>query len=182
MPKVQLVLRSIAVVALSLFCVSACGSTVTSVQAAAPLRVSARWVMLPVANYSEAPQAGERVEEMLETVLRKAGVDSLGHYPPPKEDETHLVMSDRQRYEEARAWAKTQPFDYGVTGSVEEWRYKSGLDGDPAVGVSVRVVDMRTDRVVWSASGTKTGGGGNNASGTALELLTALLNNMSLTP
>lgn len=179
MAKHQFLLRSMAIVALALL--GGCGATVTSVQASAPLRASARWVMLPMANYSEAPQAGERVEEMLETVLRKAGVDALAHYPPPKEDESHLVMSDRQRYEEARTWAKTQPYDYGVTGSVEEWRYKSGLDGDPAVGLSVRVVDMRTDRVVWSASGTKTGGGGDNASGTALELLTTLLVNMSLT-
>jgi len=179
MPKSAACQLAIAV-ALAQLC--SCGSTITSVQAAAPLHSAAKWVMLPVANYSEAPQAGERVEEMLETVLRRAGVESLGHYPAPKEDEAHLVMSDRQRYEEAHAWAKTQPFDYGVTGSVEEWRYKSGLDGDPAVGVSVRVLDMRTDRVVWSASGTKTGGGGDNASGTALQLLSSLLGDMSFTP
>jgi hypothetical protein len=158
-----------------------CGSTVTAVQRTTPLRGSARWVMLPFPNYSEAPQAGERVEEMLETVLRQAGVESLDHYPAPSQDEAHLVMSDRQRYEESQAWAKTQAFDYGVTGSVEEWRYKSGLDGDPAVGLSVRVLDLKNDRVLWSASGTKTGGGGENTSGTALRLLSGLLREMSFT-
>lgn len=179
MPKPRFSLALLTAATVALLC--SCGATVTSVQANVPLRSSARWVMLPVANYSEAPQAGERVEEMLETVLRRAGVESLGHYPAPKEDEAHLVMSDRQRFEEARTWARTQPFDYAVTGSVEEWRYKSGLDGDPAVGVSVRVLDMKTDRVVWSASGTKTGNGGDNASGTALQLLSSLLNDMSFT-
>jgi hypothetical protein len=159
---------------------SACGSTLTTVQPGESLKSSARWVMLPVANYSETPQAGERVEEMLDTVLRRAGVQSLDRYPPIKEDDAHLVVSDRQRYEESLAWAKTQRFDYAVTGSVEEWRYKSGLDGDPAVGLSVRVVELQTQRVLWSASGTKTGNGGDNASGTALALLGVLTQQMSL--
>jgi hypothetical protein len=157
-----------------------CGSTLTTVQPGEPLRGSAHWVMLPVANYSETPQAGERVEEMLDTVLRRAGVQSLERYPPIKEDDAHLVVSDRQRYEESLAWAKAQHFDYAVTGSVEEWRYKSGLDGDPAVGLSVRIVEPQSQRVLWSGSGTKTGTAGDNASGTALGLLGTLLQQMSL--
>lgn len=160
--------------------VTACGSTVTQVQRGAPLKAGAKWVMLPIANYSEAPQAGERVESMLETILRMNGVGALDHYPAMKEDDTHLVMSDRQRFEESFAWAKAQHFDYAVTGSVEEWRYKSGLDGEPAVGLSVRVIEVGTARVLWSASGTRTGGGGDNASGTALKLLSTLTDEMSL--
>jgi hypothetical protein len=174
---------SIAAVAFSLFAVSGlggCGSTLTTVQPGEALRGSAHWVMLPVANYSETPQAGERIEEMLDTVLRRNGVQSLDRYPPIKEDDAHLVVSDRQRFEESLAWARTQHFDYAVTGSVEEWRYKSGLDGDPAVGLSVRVLELQSQRVLWSGSGTKTGTSGDNASGTALALLGTLLQQMSL--
>ncbi len=160
---------------------SACASTVKSVHRTVPLNVAARWVMLPVANYAEAPQAGERVEALLETVLHGEGVATLDRYPPIKEDDTHLIMSDRQRYEESLAWARGQHYDYAVTGSVEEWRYKSGLDGDPAVGLTIRVIQPGTNRVLWSASGTRTGGGAGNVSGTALELLGILLDDLSLT-
>lgn len=162
------------------FAVVACSSTMTSVQRSASLRSGARWVMLPVSNYSETPQAGERVESMLETLLRRAGIYQLDRYPPIKDDDTHLVVSDRQRYEESLGWARQQSFDYAVSGSVEEWRYKSGIEGEPAVGLTVRIVDLKTNRVLWSGSGARTGGAGDNASGTALTVLGSLLGEMSL--
>jgi hypothetical protein len=154
---------------------SACATTVKNVHQTAPLRAKARWVMLPVANYAETPQAGERLEALLDTVLRQDGIGALDQYPPLKEDDSHLIMSDRQRYQESLAWAQQQHFDYAVAGSVEEWRYKSGLDAEPAVGVTVQVIELATNRVVWSASGTRTGNGGDNASGTALQLVDTLL-------
>src|SRR5882762_2767214 len=101
-----------------------CGSTQTRVQHGPAARLKARWAMLPFENHSEAPQAGERVEAMLATILRTRGVSGLEMYPAPKDDEAHLTASDRQRYEEALSWAQTQHVDYAVAGSVEEWRYK----------------------------------------------------------
>ena len=166
--------------ALCLAC--ACSTTVKNVQQTAPLRPNARWVMLPAANYAETPQAGERLEALLDTVLRKDGITALDQYPPLKEDDSHLVMSDRQRYQESLAWAQQQHFDYAVAGSVEEWRYKSGLDGEPAVGLTVQVIELATNRVVWSASGTRTGNGGDNASGTALQLIDTLLQDLRVRP
>jgi hypothetical protein len=165
-------------VALSVCALAACTSTVKNVSMTTPLKSTARWALLPVSNFADTPQAGERVEALLDTVVRRRGVASIEQYPPMKEDDTHLLVSDRQRYQESLAWARDQHFDYALGGSVEEWRYKGGLDGDPAVGVSVQVVEVATNRVVWSASGTRTGGGGDNLSGTALELLDTLLNEL----
>jgi hypothetical protein len=171
-------------IARTLFAASllACSSTVMTVQHGPAIRASARWVLLPVSNHSETPQAGERVEAVLETLLRRNGVRALEVYPSLKEDDSHLVMSDRQRYEESLAWAKKQGFNYGVSGSVEEWRYKSGLDGEPAVGISVRVIDLAQNRVLWSASGTRTGASGDNTSGTALKLLDSLVHELDVAP
>jgi hypothetical protein len=160
----------------------ACSSTMTSVQRSTPIHFAGRWVMLPVANFSETPQAGERIESMLETLLRKQGISSLDRYPPIKDDDTHLVVSDRQRYEESMAWARGQKFDYAVYGSVEEWRYKSGIEGEPAVGLSVRIVDLKNNRVLWSGSGSRTGGRSDNASETALTILDSLVGEMRLLP
>jgi hypothetical protein len=165
-------------IALASCALAACSSTVKNVSLTTPLKSSARWALLPVSNFAETPQAGERVEALLDTVVRRRGVPGIEQYPPLKEDDTHLLVSDRQRYQESLAWARDQHFDYALGGSVEEWRYKGGLDGDPAVGVSVQVVEVATNRIVWSASGTRTGSGGDNLSGTALQLLDTLLNEL----
>ncbi len=159
-----------------------CGSTQTRVQHGSAAKLKARWAMLPFENHSEAPQAGERVEAMLATLLRTRGVVGLEMYPASKDDEAHLTASDRARYEEALAWAQTQHVDYAVAGSVEEWRYKSGLDGEPAIGVSVRVFDVATKRVLWSASGTRSGTGGENASGAALSLMDSMVKELDVVP
>jgi polysaccharide biosynthesis protein PelC len=163
---------------LVLIALVACSSMTTTFQHTAAVRGKARWVVLPFANYSETPQAGERVEAIVDTLLRRQGISTLDRYPALKEDDAHLIISDRQRYEESLAWAVTQKYDYGVAGSVEEWRYKSGVDGDPAVGLTVRVVELSTNRVVWSASGTR-GGSGDTASGAALKLLDAMVLDLS---
>jgi polysaccharide biosynthesis protein PelC len=139
--------------------------------------------MLPFVNHSETPQAGERIEAMLSTLLRAKGVPSLDGYSAPKEDESRLMVSDHQRLEESIAWAKSQKFDYAVTGSVEEWRYKAGIDGEPAIGLTVRIVDLaKSGTTVWSASGSKTGGSADNASGTALKLLDTMVSELELGP
>ncbi|HEY4016938.1 MAG TPA: hypothetical protein VGM06_26580 [Polyangiaceae bacterium] len=164
--------------AVSLCAMAACTSTVENVSMTTPLKSTARWALLPVSNFAETPQAGERVEALLDTVVRRRGVASIEQYPPLKEDDTHLLVSDRQRYQESLSWARDQHFDYALGGSVEEWRYKGGLDGEPAVGVSVQVVEVATNRIVWSASGTRTGSGSDNLSGTALELLDTLIHDL----
>jgi len=155
-----------------------CGGPVTSVHRSGEVKSGSRWALLPVQNHSETPQAGERVEAILETLLRKGGVSQLDHYPAPKEGEAHLFTSDRQRYEAALDWARGSKYDYAVTGSVEEWRYKSGLDGEPAIGISMRVLELSTGKVVWAATGTQTGSGTENASGTALRLLDRLVHDL----
>ncbi len=153
-----------------------CSPQTTSVQRTATPRAAARWVMLPFSNYSETPQAGERVEAILDTLLRKQGVAQLDRYPALKEDDAHLIISERQRYDESLAWAQQQHFDYGVSGSVGEWRYKSGVEGDPAVGLTVRIVELSTNKVVWSATGTRDDG--DTVSGAALRLLDSMVRDL----
>jgi len=156
-----------------------CG-TVTRVHAPAPLKGGARWVILPIANLAETAQAGERIEAMLDTVLRCRGVAALDRYPVIKEDEVHMLLSDRARYDVSLTWARGQHYEYAVTGTVEEWRYKAGNESEPAVGLTVTVVDVNDNRTLWSASGAKVGSSFDDASGVALELLTTLVDSMSL--
>jgi hypothetical protein len=156
------------------------GCLVKQVTPGPKLDARARWVLLPVLNHGETPQAGERMEAILGTLMRgRCGVD-LRVYPTPKEDNGLPELDDRRRYDAAVAWARAQGFAYGVTGSVEEWRYRNGLDGEPAVGVTVQIVDIGSDRVLWSASGSRSGWGRDTVSGTAQKLLWSLLEDLKL--
>jgi len=156
-----------------------CG-TVTRIHAPVPLTARNRWVVLPFTNLAETVQAGERAEAMLDTVLRDRGIGSLDRYPAPKDDELRFSLSDRARFDSALAWAKGQHYDYGVTGSVEEWRYKSGNESEPAVGMTLTVIDLTNSKVVWSGSGSREGSSFQNASGVALTLLGTLVDGMPL--
>ena len=51
----------------------------------------ARWIVLPAANHSSSPQAGERLEAILVTLLRTRGVLDVDTYVPPREAEAAVL-------------------------------------------------------------------------------------------
>lgn len=83
---------------------------------------------------------GERAEQILLSVLAEEGVRPR-LYPAQPQGDLQLV-DDRERQQRALDWARQQKLAYVVTGSVEEWQYKNGLDGEPAVGVSLQVLEL----------------------------------------
>lgn len=162
--------RWICLLALAL---TAC-STVDRVRIATP-EPGARWALLPIANHTETPQAGLRSEAIIETVLRSLGVRSIERYPAELSTELLLDPAERKLAEQALAWARERGARYAVTGSVEEWRYKSGVDGEPAVGLALTVTDLQTGSVVYSASGGKSGWSREALSAVAQKLVRELL-------
>lgn len=160
------------------------GCAVQEVQRGVVLDTHARWALLPIINHAETPQAGERVQAILATLLRVRGVTDAQEYAAQQksdgETEGLPELDERRRFDEALNWAKAQGMTYGVTGSVEEWRYKSGADGEPAAGLSLQVIDITTGRVLWSATGARTGWGRESVSGTAQKLLKDLLRDLPL--
>jgi hypothetical protein len=153
-------------------------STVTRIHGPDPLDTKGRWAILPIANLAETAQAGERVEVMLDTVLRQQGVVTLDHYPSTKQDELTPLADDHTRYETSLAWARTKHYDFAVTGTIEEWRYKTGAEADPSVGLTVVVVDLKQDKVLWTGTGASVGSSNDNTSGVALRLLSTLVEHM----
>jgi hypothetical protein len=67
-------------------------------------------------------------------------------------------------------------------GSVQEWRYKVGIDGEPAVGVTMKVLDLSTGQIVWSVSGAKSGWSRQALSAVAQSLLTEMFDGLPLVP
>ena len=131
--------------------------------------------MLPVANFTDVPQAGLRVESLLESALRQSGLKQLVIYPPALNPETLFEPGERKAQAEAEKWAKAQGMRYVVTAAVNEWRYKVGVDGEPAVGMMLQVKDLSNDQVVYSSAGGRTGGSRQALSAVGLQLTNELV-------
>jgi len=171
--RMQLILSLLVLLALS-----ACG-TLTSTD---KISVSAdhSWVLLPINNLSTTPRAGEKTNAMVETHLRARGVNSLQTYVVPEGlNLVSLLDTDRQ-LSEAVKWGRSNGIRYGMTGTVHEWHYKSGPDKEPAVGLSLKLIDLTTDQVVWQGTTTKTGWGYANVSGVANKTVAKLLKQISI--
>lgn len=157
----------------------------THLESGAPVRLetSEHWLILPLENLAETPRAGERVESILQSLLQNRGVRQVALYPKQNSEDLSLLLDDGKRVAAAKDWAKGQNFRYGITGSIQEWRYKTGLDGEPAVGITLNLVDLKhNDHVLWSATAARTGWGSENLTVTTTKVLNAIIGEMELTP
>jgi hypothetical protein len=136
---------------------------------------NAKWVMLPVLNHTEVPQAGQRAEAITEGLLRAHGVSDLTRYPAILNVDTLFEPSERKIMIEAEKWARVQGARYAIYGAVDEWRYKVGIDGEPAVGVALHIMDLQSNQVVWTGVGGKSGWSRESLSGVAQKLIRDLL-------
>jgi len=138
---------------------------------------NAQWGVMPMVNYSQTPQAGERTEQILISVLGNKGLQPRV-YTAKNDDQA--LFDDSERLDGALEWARAQKLDYLVTGSVEEWRYKNGLDGEPAVGLSLRVIEPASGRVLWSTSGARAGWSRESLAGSTQKVLNTLVGDLRL--
>jgi TolB-like protein len=133
-------------------------STTSSISSGSAMEAGAKWALLPLVNHTDTPQAALAAESLVEHQLRQRGLAQLTRYPATLSRDTLFEPSERRVGDEARKWAREQGVRYGVQGAVEEWRYKVGIDGEPAVGVTLQVIDLNNnDQVVWSASSARSG-------------------------
>lgn len=138
-----------------------------------------RWVILPFHNYSQMPRAGENTERILKALIRNKGIEP-DLYPYEMVASPLLLVDDTRRYEKALRWARNKGYRYGLSGSVNEWRYKAGLDGEPAVGLTVNVIDIETGQVLWSGTGAHSGWGRESVSMIAHKLLRKMLKDLTI--
>jgi polysaccharide biosynthesis protein PelC len=135
--------------------VAACG---TLRQTGAPsLDGGASIAVVSVANFTETPDAGLSAETIAANVLRTNGFADVRVAPADPATSSMFDNSDHGNREKKLEWARSQQIRYVLTGGVEEWRYKVGVDGEPAVGLTFELVDVETGKTVWSGTGSRTG-------------------------
>lgn len=132
-----------------------CGTTVS--ESTAVLDQSRTLYIMPFANQSNMPMAQSQVEELVASVLSAQGF-TVRVYPKDRISDVQASLEPERRGEEARVWLSQQPAGYIVQGAVHEWQYKFGLDGEPAVGLTLTVSDMNQAEL-WRGSTSRSGWG-----------------------
>lgn len=138
-----------------------------------------RWAIMPMINNSNTPLATEKVEQILRVQLYAKGIDSA-MYPTYEPQDLTSILDRTAKQAKAQDWLASQSVDYVITGSVEEWHYKSGLDGEPAVGITLEVRSALNKTTYWRATGTRAGWGRESLSGTGHIVLNELLDGLNI--
>jgi TolB-like protein len=157
-----------------------CASSIESNTGSATLEPQASWALLPLANNTDTPQAALSAESLLEHMLRKRGIAGLKVYPATLSRDSLFEASERKVSEEAAAWARSQGVRYAISGSVEEWRYKVGLDGEPVVGITLKITDLSSGQTVWSSAAARSGWSRQALSGVAQSVMSEALASLPL--
>ena len=118
---------------------------------------------------------------MVATLFRVRGIQNIEMYPQQDEDKGGwLDLNDRRRQEKALLLANKHRVSYAVTGSVDEWQYKLGVGSEPVVGLTLRVIEVSSGAVVWSATGARSGWSTGSLSGTAQQLVSKLISSIEI--
>ncbi len=95
--------------------------------------------LAPLKNYTDVPMAGLRATNLVEGILRAKGIEVKS---PEKKIKNKKMCKESMK----------EGFRYAMRGGVSEWRYKTGIDGEPAISVQVTLYDCENDNAVWSGT------------------------------
>lgn len=135
--------------------ISAC-STVTTTRSV-NLDASANWILLPIDNLSTTPLAGEKAAALIETQLRASGVRQLQTYQNDSAVSLKTLLDSQAEFTKAAVYARSNGFRYAITGTVNDWGYKTGPDKEPTVGLNLKILQFPGGEVIWQATGARTG-------------------------
>lgn len=174
-------LRIIQVVGLIAFLTS-CTTMHLNVSNLAAIPAGVPIVIGPIANHSDTPLANRQVESMITGLMQTKGFKAIRPFPrKPSCDKLIFCADETQPQQQLIAWARANHASYLLTGSVNEWRYKVGLDGEPVAGVTLLLINVNTGKTVWTSVGSIIGGSRSGLDVVGQRLLVCLLNNIVAT-
>lgn len=117
-----------------------------------------RWGIVPFTNNTEVPQAGYRAMSITKGLLEAKGVRNITVYKS-KESCNQLIVCPNANpsLEHILAWARQRHLRYVMTGTVNEWIYKVGLDGEPVAAVALTLYEVPHGQMIWNSVGSKFG-------------------------
>ena len=132
-----------------------------------------RIAVVPFYNYTQTPLAGYSAASVASVILKNHGYSVAAEQLHP-DAKAELEGTSQSRASLANR-LKEKGYDYMLGGEVNEWRYKTGIDAEPVVGLTVHLTDLRSGQTLYSGAGSKTAAGSASLSGTAQKILDEIL-------
>lgn len=143
---------------IALFCLilftSGCAHVVTTGDSNGESLVVDRLLLPPFINATDDQHASRALTEMTGSALVQAGIALYQTEELVIRTAGEEAQGSDGRYAEA---ARSVAASHLLIGTVHEYRYKTDLDGDPAVGVTMRIVEASTGRTVWQGTSANVG-------------------------
>ena len=103
--------------------------------------------IIPFVNLTQTPMAGYKVASIVNGVMKTKGYNVKlfgfsGEEYTPEEINTLLNKADKR---------------YIITGYVNEYRYRTGIDGEPASSVTIKVYDKKEHKYIYTSTFSITG-------------------------
>jgi len=124
-------------------------------------------------NYTQTPMAGLKTASIVEAVLSKENLSLISLVDGS--EEKSLKQSKTAFLKEQTQKAKQLKANYLITGEVQEWRYKTGIDGEPVVSYSIKIIELKSGNVVFNSVGAKSGWGNKSIGVVAQEIASELI-------
>ncbi len=124
-------------------------------------------------NYTQTPMAGLKTASIVESVLAKENLSLISlvdgnENKSLKENKVTFLKKQTQKAKQLKA-------DYLITGEVQEWRYKTGIDAEPVVSYSIKVIELKSGNVLFNSVGAKSGWGNKSIGVVAQEIASELI-------
>ena len=115
-------------------------------------------------NYTDTPRAGMRASNIIEGILYAKGYKVTNH-----------LKQKVSSIKKAKNMAKEDGSKYFMYGGVSEWRYKTGIDGEPAVSLQLSLYKTKNAKLVWSATASDSDWGNASIGTTAQDLIQEMM-------
>jgi len=116
--------------------------------------------LFELSNYTDTPRAGQRATNIVDGILLAKGYNVITH-----------ISNENYTLNEIKLNAKRDHSMYFLVGGVSEWRYKTGIDGEPAVSIKLSLYKTQNAKLVWSATGAHSDWGTGSIGTTAQKLI-----------
>jgi len=141
--------------------ISACSTLVISDTSVLPdVNTSRSITLFALNNYTDTPQAGMRASNLIEGALLTKGYTVV-----------NAISAKTKTLQEQITIAGENGSDYILIGGVSEWRYKTGIDGEPAISLKLKMIKVDSQKVVWNATASSNDWGNASIGTTAQDMI-----------
>ena len=124
-------------------------------------------------NYTQTQMAGLKSASIVESVLSKENLSLISLVEG--DEQKSLKQSKIDFLKKQTQKAKQLKADYLITGEVQEWQYKTGIDGEPVVSYSIKIIELKSGNVLFNSIGAKSGWGNKSIGVVAQEIASELI-------